>query len=492
MLPVLRDSGFHTGIVRFFLLATISCLAGVADSVMSPYFCPLARQHGMGSTMCGLVISARFGTQLVFLLVFGQSMRRFGARKIYMASVAICATFNMLLATTALIKNDQMFTILSFLFVILSVAGDGGIFCSIYLLAGQENLSLKCGKQKKEDSEESGEKKSNASGPAWMETSYACGSMLGPPIGGLIFTLGGFGATVFTTGLCMALVGSLTWPLYFSKSESQSQGEENDETVSNTTVEGKDCENKNSLNDAENIELQLKTERVLTNYEESEAVKLQETNTAKFTYQKAISNATIASCCLIQISSGITSSWYLSSLESHLSLTMSLSTAQVGLVYMCPGLVYMLLTPVFGFLLDKGFKHIPILVLATLANFTGYLLIGPSSFLDFLNPNPSYTIIGLLLQGFGMSATLMTCMNFMLNSTENPEDESTAGIVASLWGCCEMTGGYLGSTFGGLSADTFGFRFGTNIVLCVEATILVLLLLLSLHNCRLDKLRAKQ
>ena len=151
----------------------------------------------------------------------------------------------------------------------------------------------------------------------------------------------------------------------------------------------------------------------------------------------------------------------------------------------------MLLTPVFGFLLDKGFKHIPILVLATLANFTGYLLIGPSSFLDFLNPSPSYTIIGLLLQGFGMSATLMTCMNFMLNSTENPEDESTAGIVASLWGCCEMTGGYLGSTFGGLSADTFGFRVGTNIVLCVEATILVLLLLLSLHTCRLDKLRAK-
>merc|ERR1719206_754136 len=85
--------------------------------------------------MCGMVISARFATQIIFLLIFGKVMRKLGARKIYMGSVAMCATFNMLLATVELIDNDNLFTTLSFLFVILATIGDAGIFCSIYVLA---------------------------------------------------------------------------------------------------------------------------------------------------------------------------------------------------------------------------------------------------------------------------------------------------------------------------------------------------------------------
>ena len=497
MSPVPKGFGFQNGIARFFLLAVTSCLGGVADSVMSPYFCPLAREHGMGSTMCGMVISARFGTQIVFLLLFGQLMRNFGARKIYMASVAMCATFNMLLATVVLIKNDQLFTVLSFLFVILSTIGDAGIFCSIYVLAGQENFSLNCGKRKKEESNASDDTKaeSSASGPAWIETTYACGSMLGPPIGGLIFILGGFGATILTTGLCMAFVGVMTWPFYFIKKKPQ---EEEKCNPPSKYTEVKDDENQNSCRDTNSIELELNSEensihsvgsKTIENIETEECNELAPVE--KLTYFKAISSVTISSCCLIQISSGIASSWYLSSLESHLTLTMSLSTAQVGLVYMSPGLVYMLLTPVFGILLDRGFKHIPILIVAAVANIIGYLLIGPSSLLAFLNPSPSYTVIGLMLHGFGMSATLMTCMNLMLEATEDAEDESNAGIVTSLWECCEMIGGYLGSTFGGLSTDRFGFRAGTNIVLCAEAAILVVLLVIPLRAYCIDNLRRK-
>ena len=263
----------------------------------------------MGSAKCGLVISARFGTQIVFMLLFGRLMRNIGARKIYMASVAMFATFNLMLATIVLIKNDQVFMILSFLFVILNAIGDSGIFSSIYVISGQEKLSLGCRRKKNEDNNESdGDKtESNASGPAWMETTYAGGSMLGPPIGGLIFTYGGFEATILTIGLCMTLVGFLTWSVNLHQKKT-------DENVDQSIEQG-----------------------------------VEDSQTAELTYLKALSSPTIISCCLLQISSGITSSWYLSSLESHLTMTISLSTAQVGLVYMCPGLVYMLFTPVFGF-----------------------------------------------------------------------------------------------------------------------------------------------
>ena len=39
----MRSLGSSVGGVRMLLLASTSGLGGVADSVMSPYFCPLAR-----------------------------------------------------------------------------------------------------------------------------------------------------------------------------------------------------------------------------------------------------------------------------------------------------------------------------------------------------------------------------------------------------------------------------------------------------------------
>ena len=39
----MRSLGASVGGVRLLLLASTSGLGGVADSVMSPYFCPLAR-----------------------------------------------------------------------------------------------------------------------------------------------------------------------------------------------------------------------------------------------------------------------------------------------------------------------------------------------------------------------------------------------------------------------------------------------------------------
>jgi len=479
----------YRGLLRFLLLATQSCLGGVVDSILSPYFCPVARQHGLGSAMCGMVISARFATQIIFLLIFGKVMRKLGARKIYMGSVAMCATFNMLLATVGMIEDDKLFTVFSFIFVILSTIGDAGIFCSIYLLAGQEHFSFSCGKKKEavkkktENDYENGKRtekeevqakkqnehgvgkkvESTASGPAWMEATYACGSMVGPPIGGFIFLQGGFGTTILTAGVFMALVGILTYPLYFI-CDSNEEEEEDSGNIG-------DDNDKINATKATIVQLELKTDEHSVNNVSAQEKK-------KLSYLKALSNVSILSCCLMQVSSGIAGSWYLSSLESHLTMTMSLTVPQVGLVYMCPGLVYMLLTPVFGYLLDRGFKQVYILMLAVLATFLGYLLLGPSSLLSSLNPNPAYTITGLLLQGFGLSATSITTLNFMLESIEEPEDESNAGMVTSLWESCEMIGGYLGSTFGGLGADRYGFQGGINIVLCVE--LLVLFVLLSL------------
>ena len=113
----------------------------------------------------------RFATHIIFILLFGQLMSRIAARTIFLSSVAFCGLFNTALASIAFVQEQTAFTGITFLFIILSMIGDSGVFSSIYVLAGQSSFTLKTEKLKK--------KEANAVGPAWIETMYGCGSMLG-------------------------------------------------------------------------------------------------------------------------------------------------------------------------------------------------------------------------------------------------------------------------------------------------------------------------
>ena len=192
------------------------------------------------------------------------------------------------------------------------------------------------------------------------------------------------------------------------------------------------------------------------------------------THLSAVCRPWVATCCLVMVASGVTSTWYLATLESHLSLTLGLSPTTVGLVYMCPGLVYALLTPVTGALLDHGIPHIPLILPAILANIAAYTLLGPSPLLPW-PPSLPTTVIGLLLHGLGLSLTLMPCLSLMTLEA-GAKGEAAAGIVTSLWECCELVGGYLGSTLGGVAGEAWGFPAATAPVVVLEVVVMFLII----------------
>ena len=147
----------------------------------------------------------------------------------------------------------------------------------------------------------------------------------------------------------------------------------------------------------------------------------------------------------------------------------------VSLVYMCPSLVYTTLTSLIGLLLERGLPHLLLLLMGTLSNISAYLLLGPSPFLP-LDPSLAATVVALLLQGLGISITTITCLNLMTVRTK-ASSESTEGIVTSLWVTCEMLGNYLGSTFGGMADETWGFRGGTICMFAIESAIMAILII---------------
>ena len=421
---------------RLAALMAVSCVAGATDSVMSPYLCPLVRARtGAGASLCGLMISARFATHIVFVLVLGQAVARLGAARMLVTSALLCGLANMLLASVELITHATTFTLLCFTFLVLSMVADSGVFCSIYVLAAQATAP------------QHGEARAglSASGPAWVETLYGCGAMLGPPLGGLIFSRCGFGGVILLLGATMATAALGTWRLYTPLARPRPQPDPGHEESAGDTADQQQS------------------------------------------YLRILASPVAALCCVLQISSGTVGAWYLSSLQSHLSGTLGLATEQVGLVYMCPSLVYTLLTPLVGHVLDTCAGHVatPLLYLGLTANILGYLLLGPSSLLSHVSPHVASTVAGLVLIGVGQATCLITCLTIILRVTRGSGREGVAGKVTSVWECCEMVGGYLGSVLGGIAADTHGFRAATTAVLGLETGLFLLLMpVFSVMYCR--------
>ena len=247
------------------------------------------------------------------------------------------------------------------------------------------------------------------SGPAWIETLYGCGSMLGPPVGGLIYVKLGFGGVIFVAGAFMVTVSFVNWVILFHVHPTDSSSQE-DPSI---------CEEQSeSLCDDQHRDTEVEVR------DEDDSVK-------DLSYCRILTNPVILSCCLLQVTSGIMSSWHLSSLQSHLADTMSLSTGHIGLVYMSQSLVYTCLCPLIGFLLDKHKSRLRLLVIGVLANIMGYSLLGPSSLLTRVSPHVALTVTGLMLIGVGQATCLITCLTLMLATTPESAKESNAAKVTS-------------------------------------------------------------
>lgn len=122
-------------------------------------------------------------------------------------------------------------------------------------------------------------------------------------------------------------------------------------------------------------------------------------------------------------------------LEPHLR-QFELTPVVVGSVFILTGTVYALTSPVFGKLCDMGFNEKTLMLAGSVVCVIGTLFIGPLPFFSF-EPQLWLIIVALIVIGFGISAKLVTgfvdAISHSIKRRGLPDDMTTYGMVSAMF-----------------------------------------------------------
>merc|ERR1712179_791461 len=96
-----------------------------------------------------------------------------------------------------------------------------------------------------------------------------------------------------------------------------------------------------------------------------------------FTYRTLLCNPVMIVTCIVTICTGISTGWYQPTLEPYVREQFSLTPTQASLLFVIDGVIYAVLTPIVGRLLDKGLDCKCVLLVGSAVILLGYLLLAP-------------------------------------------------------------------------------------------------------------------
>lgn len=256
----------------------------------------------------------------------------------------------------------------------------------------------------------------------FIETFNGLGMMAGPPIGGLLYKMGGFSLPFWTLGGILVFFGIISFQFLPNL----------DETVSNFS----------------GSRLAL------------------------------LKHPYILALCFCMITGAASIAFLDPSLAPELE-RFNLTPEYIGLIFLIYPGIYAIVAPFWGWLCDSK-KHPNLMIIGGSFLYSmPYLFLGPAPFLNL--PSKLWGIsVSLGFSGLFIGCMLIPVFNaIMQNALELglPEDINTFGLVSGLLNSCFSFGAFLGPTAGSAIKDKIGFAwtcFVIAVFMCTSAIILLL------------------
>ncbi|KAI1305223.1 MFS-type transporter SLC18B1 [Halotydeus destructor] len=262
---------------------------------------------------------------------------------------------------------------------------------------------------------------------AVSETVVGIGVSLGPALGGVLFTLGGFGLPFYFVGSLVLLAMPTIWAML--------SGPDFGPTISS------ESKAKQSLSKWEAVRIPM----VL------------------------VTMATL-------ITGNLSMTFLDPTFEPHVRIY-DLTPSQVGMVFFCGALMYGILSPISGYVADKSKNNLLQLILGQLLVGTAYLYIGPNP-ITGTGQSLVSDIASQVCVCRGTAITMIPIFKVLLTAMTDrgaPDDSSTYSFAAGLFSFGFNSGSVLGTSVGGVLVDNFGFVFSSTIVAILNFTSVTLL-----------------
>ncbi|XP_076349609.1 MFS-type transporter SLC18B1-like isoform X4 [Tachypleus tridentatus] len=151
----------------------------------------------------------------------------------------------------------------------------------------------------------------------------------------------------------------------------------------------------------------------------------------------------------------------------------------LGTIFMITATIYVITTPMWGWLCDKGLDPKLLAVIGGVMCIVSLIFLGPAPFLPF-TAELWLVNISLVLCGIGLAAKFVCAFISALKDALKrgfPDDMSTHGLVSALCTICMSTGAFIGPTLGGYLLEHLGYRESTFSLLIMEISLMILLML---------------
>lgn len=367
-------------------LVLVDFISFCSMSIMAPFFPKEASEKGMSESLSGLVFG--FYALVIFISspFLGKILPVVGARFLFMVGMFLSGGCSILFGALIHIVNQNTFVVFCFLVRGIEALGASAFTTASYVFVAQifpENIGAVMG---------------------ILETFVGLGMSTGPAIGGLLYSLGGFGLPFYSLGVIMVAFVPINFFLLPAESGfgvNQSSG---------------------------SLWQLLKVPSVLVTG-------------------------------LVVVVGSNTWGFLDPTLEPHLR-QFSLSADQLGLVFLLTSGLYAVFSPVWGLLSDRLNHHWSLMVIGLMLCTVGLVLLGPFPLLSFLPNTLWLNLVALSLLGMAMALTLLPTFQALLDSAVDGgcvDELATHSLVAGVWSCMYSLGEVTGPLLGGFLLELYGF-----------------------------------
>lgn len=395
----------HNKLLVLICINLSNMICHAVYSVLAAFFPQEAKAKGMGDDTVGLIFATFAAVIFITCPAAGRLMSRHGKVRVYVSGLVLVSVATIFFSLAGRLDAGAPFAAWCLVFRVLQGIGCAMEETAAYAIIADvdtDNRTFFMG---------------------ISEVSTGLGYMIGPPLGGSLFSLGGFQAPFVTLGLLLLPAALLIYR--------------------NVPLDGR--------SDKEDAKGDIPLRALLRRPQ----VGAPRHRPAPHPSPRAADPraASAAQIFVIAVASMLANSDYAflePTLGDHaMGSQLATSPDSIGILFSVASITYTLACPVIGLLASRDrFGPRPVIVSGLLLQLLGFLLIGPSPFLRLEGIKMGQLLVALVLFGVGESMSMTPVMDDMMESCGEYADaavNSLSAVITASFSLGQMVGPIVGS-----------------------------------------------